>query len=296
MPIHRNVDSLLRAPASAELGRQLLGWVTELRGRILAGEMMIGILSVEEVEKAPAALRMAAECGVEEAWLELGTWYAQPPFGAPDFVSAEGTLKSAISSGIPGAALRLVMIRWALRRDDLAPEERAETFNLLNELVNSEPANGEALYYLGLLTFAGFGTQASQQAAFALQQSAAALGNADAMFEMYVQLQGGLGVEKDESAAFAANRRAAEAGHARALYNMGAFYATGRHVGRDLAQAANWYDRAADAGSVRALATLAAMYATGEGVSKDTERAKQLFEEADYLGLDVTDLRASVGL
>jgi TPR repeat protein len=38
------------------------------------------------------------------------------------------------------------------------------------------------------------------------------------------------------------------------------------------------------------------MYAKGEGVARDIEHAKRHFDEAEYMGLDVSQMRASVGL
>lgn len=80
------------------------------------------------------------------------------------------------------------------------------------------------------------------------------------------------------------------------MYNMGACHATGRLVAKDLAKAVEWYRRASEAGNVMATAALAVLYAKGEGLAKDIETAKQLFDEAEYMGLDVSKMRASVGL
>ena len=38
------------------------------------------------------------------------------------------------------------------------------------------------------------------------------------------------------------------------------------------------------------------MYAKGEGAARDIEHAKRLFDEAEYKGLDVSQMRASIGL
>jgi hypothetical protein len=78
------ITELLEAPQSPEVGQALATWVKELRGRILRGDMMIGILSVDEVALAPKALRKASDFGIEGALLDLGDWLAAPPFGQPD--------------------------------------------------------------------------------------------------------------------------------------------------------------------------------------------------------------------
>jgi TPR repeat protein len=72
---------------------------------------------------------------------------------------------------------------------------------------------------------------------------------------------------------------------------MGAYHATGRGIPKDLTKAVAWYERAADAGQAGAIATLAIMYARGEGVPRDPERAAELFDQAEYLGLDVSAAR-----
>jgi len=41
---------------------------------------------------------------------------------------------------------------------------------------------------------------------------------------------------------------------------------------------------------------LATMYASGEGVEKDTDKARLLFDEAEYMGLDVNEARKQAGL
>jgi TPR repeat protein len=116
------------------------------------------------------------------------------------------------------------------------------------------------------------------------------------MLEAFIHHETGLGVPQDSARAFGYLEQAAEAGDPRALYNMGAYCATGRMVRQDMAEAAKWYRKAADAGHIKALATLAVMYATGDGVAQDTEHAAELFDEAEYLGLDVEAMRESVGL
>ena len=52
-----SIRELLAAGPSAETGRSLVNWTEELRGRILRGDMLLGILSVDEVALAPTALR-----------------------------------------------------------------------------------------------------------------------------------------------------------------------------------------------------------------------------------------------
>jgi TPR repeat protein len=290
-------DELLSRPDNAETGRAILEWITELRGRILRGDMMIGILPVDEVKKAPVVLRKAAaDCGVAEAWLELGSWLARPPFGVPDVRKALSVLREAVSSKVPGSELKLVQVLWFYGRDAASAADRSEAHELLTGLVRRNPQDGEAVHFLGHFTFQGFGVAADPAEAGRLQQQAADLGNTDAVFELFLYHQAGAGVPKDEKKALELLRRAAEAGHPRAMYNMGAFHASGRGLPRDPAAAFHWYTKASEAGNPRATAGLAVMHAQGDGVPKDLETAKLLFDEAEYMGVDVTAMREAVGL
>ena len=257
--------------------------------------MMIGILPVKELEQVPAALERAAAYGLPDAWLELARWHASPPFGGTDLPAMERALRSARAAHAPGAEQETVRLRW-IHRSQVFSDDRREAFDLAQGLVTANPADAVALYYLGLLTFQGFGTTADPAAAAALQQKAAALGNTDAVFELYVHHHLGLGVAADPQAAFEWVRRAAEGGHDRAMYNMGAFHATGQHVAKDAAQAVEWYERASEAGNLQATATLAVLYARGDGVEKDVERALELFEEAESMGFDTSELRELAGI
>jgi TPR repeat protein len=290
------VDDLLVAPANAQTAQALVDWVGELRARIVRGEMLIGILPIAEVEKAPIALRKAAEYGLADGWFHLAAWLAAPPFGKANIPEAVAVLRTAMARGVPGAAVHFVRLQWFYRRSEATEAEQSEAHELLTAVVEKEPRNAEAIYLLGLLKCQGFGSVPDPTTAVALQQQAAASGSIDAVFELFVHYHTGLGVPREDSTALVLLRRAAEAGHPRAMYNMGAFHATGTLVPRDPPAALDWYNRASDAGNVRATAALAVMYAQGDGVEKDVEYARQLFDEAEYMGLDVGPMRAAVGL
>ncbi|HKD27280.1 MAG TPA: tetratricopeptide repeat protein [Xanthobacteraceae bacterium] len=291
-----SLDTLLTQPANKETGEALLRWVEDLRGRVLAGEMMIGILSEREVARAPQALERAIGCGADEAWIALADWYASPPYGEPDLVAAPATLRRAIAMNVNGARLRLAEMQWYYRRAEASPTEQTEAYTTAQSLAEADPGNAAALYLQGLLLHQGFGVVADPAGAAQLQCKAAALAHAPAMFEAYIHYETGSGVARDSVRAFRYLQDAADAGHPRALYNLGACYATGRGVSKDFAVAADWYRKAAKAGNPRAMATLGAMYAAGQGVEQNLERAAQLFDEAEYMGLDVSHLREGVGL
>lgn len=291
-----DIDNLLNVKLSPSVARQLVEWAASTRNRIARGDMMIGILTPDEVQKIPIAYRAAAQNGEPDAWVTLAWWYANPQFGEPDLEGAEQALKAAMDANIPKARLELVKIRWLFKRDICTTIEKEEAYQLVSRIVGADPSNAEAVYFLALLTTHGFGVVASPNAGFMLQQKAADLGNTDAMFELYIHLANGLGVSANEAEALNACRRAAEAGHSRAMYNLGAYNASGRGMPKNIPEALTWYARAADAGNPSAMVGLAVIYATGDGIEPDREYAEQLLDQADYCGLDVRQVRKQVGL
>jgi uncharacterized protein len=291
-----DIDTLLKAKPSHSVARQLVEWAADARNRIARGDMIIGILTPDEVQKIPVAYRAAALHGETNAWVTLAWWHAHPQFGKPDLEAAEQALKAAIDGKVPSAPLELVKIRWFFKRETATANEKKEAYRIVSGIVESDPNNAESIYFLALLTTHGFGIAASAKAGFLLQQKAAALGSADAMFELYIHYANGIGVAADDPLALDACRRAAEAGHSRAMYNLGAYSASGRGMPKSIPEALKLYERAADAGNPSAMLGLAVIYATGDGVEKNLEYAEQLFDQADYCGLDVSQVRKQVGL
>jgi TPR repeat protein len=290
------IDNLLKATPSPEVARQLVEWAADIRNRIARGDMVLGILAPEEVEKIPAAYRAAAQQGEADAWLLLAWWHAQPQYGKPNLEAAEQVLKAAIDAKVPNARIELVKIRWFFKRDTATASEKSEAYHFVSGIVEADPKNADGVYFLALLTTHGFGVATSPSAGFALQQQAAALGNANAMFELYIHYANGLGIAANEAAALDACRQAAEAGHSRAMYNLGAYNASGRGMPKNIPEALKSYERAASAGNPSAMVGLAVIYATGDGVDTDREYATQLFDQADYCGMDVSRVRNQVGL
>jgi TPR repeat protein len=291
-----DINTLLKAKPSPAVARQLVEWAADARNRIARGDMMIGILTPDEVQKIPLAYLAAAQHGEPDAWVALAWWHAHPQFGRADLEAAEQALKAALDAKVSKARLELVKIRWFFKRDTATVNEKKEAHGLVSGIVEADPNNAEGLYFLALLTTHGFGVAASPNAGFKLQKKAADLGNADAMFELYIHYANGLGVAANEAAALDACRRAAEAGHSRAMYNLGAYNASGRGVPKNIPEALRWYERAAAVGNPSAMVGLAVIYATGDGVEKNREYAEQWFDQADYCGLDVSQVRKQVGL
>jgi TPR repeat protein len=291
-----NINKLLKAAPSKNVAEQLVEWADATRQKIARGDMMMGILTAQEVAKIPLAYRTAAQHGDANAWIKLAWWCAFPQYGEPDVESAEDALQQAIEVKAAGAELELVKIRWFFKRQTATAAERQQAFQLASSIAASNPGDAEALYFLALLTTHGFGVEPSPENGFELQNRAADLGNADAKFELYVHYIQGLGVPKDEGGALNACRRAAEAGHSRAMYNLGAYNASGSGMPKNIPEAIKWYESAANAGNPSAMVGLAAIYGAGDGVEANREYAKQLLDQAEYCGLDVSGVRKTLGL
>gem|GEM_PF-795805 len=291
-----DIDTVLAAAPSNADADKLVQWADTTRSKIASGAMMLGILTPEDISKIPTAYQAAARHGNRDAWVTLAWWYAFPDFGEPDLVAAEEAVQAAIEAKVDNAKLELVKIRWFFKRQTATNQEKQQAYQFNSEIAASDPENDEAVYFLALLTTHGFGVAASPELGFELQQRSASLGNPDAMFEIYAHYANGLGVAANEELALKACMRAADAGHARAMYNLGAFNAAGRGIPKNIPEAIQWYERAAAVGNPSAIAGLAMIFATGDGVEQDLEYAAEMFDQADFCGLDVSQLRSQVGL
>ena len=256
----------------------LVEWSREMVRKIERGDMMIGIMSVDEARIIPCALRKALDIGVAEAGIHLADWLVRTPIGRADISGAEKVLLESIALGMDEACVQLVTYRWFYRRDTCTDQDAQQAFTLLEKWCAENPSNSKTLYLLALVTCHGFGTNPNAELSANLLKDAASLGNADALFELFIYYANGIGVEKDDSKAIEYLRRAGEAGQTRAMYNLGAFYATGRYVELNNALAIDWYTKAANAGHAKAAETLATMYENGLGVERD-EKLAQRFRE-----------------
>jgi TPR repeat protein len=267
----------------------------ELRNQILRGDMMIGILPLGAADEMIALFRRAAEGGLSQAWLELGRCQASGVGVDGIAADPEGAIESfrnAADAGLREGAVAFVRHAYFVLRDpDVAEEAGRRALALL-----TDDPDGSAHLLCGYLAFQGYGRPKDAVESLRLHREAAARGNADAMFEIYVLLSTGQGAEKDEATALEWCQKAASQGHARACYNLGAFYATGRGVEKDAAQSVAWYERASEAGHGRASAMVGYMLLVGDGMPEDRARAAAFFETADEQGFAVDDFLEQLGV
>ncbi len=107
--------------------------------------------------------------------------------------------------------------------------------------------------------------------ALVLAQRAAAVGNAEAHYELGLhQRQSGL---RDEGAARIHFQAAADRGHAAGAFQVGEAHRWGLGTVRSPAEARVWYERAARAGHRQAVSVLATALETGDGLIADPDAA-----------------------
>lgn len=257
-----------------------------------AADAMIGLDPVDEAvldqlrAAITEALVAATALGSHVAAVEL----AREQLGARDVAAALATLEPAVRARDPQATALAAETVW--RRQ---PKRHAEALAWLQDAREPDP-EGRVHYMLGLFAFNGVGRPVDLREAGALHEIAAARGNGDAMFELYVMTAQGIGRTADEAAAIAWCLRAAEAGNLRAMGNLGAIYATGEGLPRDPALALQWYERAAKQGHGKSAATLGVMHATGDCVEQDRDKALRWFRAADEAGYDWSDMAEAMGL
>ncbi|WP_238006800.1 tetratricopeptide repeat protein [Dactylosporangium sp. AC04546] len=268
----------------------------ELARRIERGDLMIGILPLDAARVVVGGLSTAGRAGRPRAWITLGRCYlglnghlldpAEWPtrFSFPDDGGALRCFGEAAALGDRDGALL-----FARAAREASPEAQEQAADFLRPYLGTDH---HAEYQYGLVQ-QWLGDPA---AAVGHHERAAAQGNADAAFELYVLYATGDGVAPDGAAAHHWLLRAAETGQPRALYNVAAGHATGNGFPQDSALAVAYYERSARAGNPRAAATLGVMYLTADGVEEDPAAAARWFGVADDLGYPVDGWLDQLGL
>jgi hypothetical protein len=237
-------------------------------------------------QRVLAALRRCAEGGEAGAW---GLMAEAVAHADPD--QALAWWEAGAAAGDAAARQSLLRGLWSRRDRDALARVRP----VIEAAVADGSSSGVEERYLGWMAFQGIGGPADLEESLRWQLAGAALGDADAMFELYAMRANGHGCAVDEADALAWCHKAAAAGSARAMSNLGGFYATGSGVPLDLAAAVDWYRRAVDAGSGRAAANLGVMAARGEGVPEDRDAAARWFRRAEALGYPWWEMCADAG-
>ncbi|MEU4381353.1 tetratricopeptide repeat protein [Micromonospora echinofusca] len=279
----------------------LEGLCREIDGRIVRGDVMIGILPIRAYEVLVRGYLAAARAGRTDAWVPLGRRLLDLPIGQPPAWPSPHPFPTS-GNDVLDAALRCfaeaagqgdrqgAYLFAAVGREAVGRVGRY-ALTLLEPLRADDPT-GEARYWSGIVHY----LLGEGEAAVAYHRQAAEAGNADAMFELHVLHDTGDMVPRDGAVARQWLLRAAEREHPRALYNVAAGHASGRGFPRDEAVAAGWYERAANAGNARAAATLGVMCLLGSGVPTDPARAARWLDQAEEQGFDVDGWLDQLGM
>ena len=273
----------------------------EREQRVLRGDIVAGILPVRELAEMAAGFAAAALSGRAASWLALGrcyrdgrierpiTWPGRYPFADTDQAPVGAALRCFAEAAELGDRQGVLMFASTSR--DGSEEARRTALTYLAGLLDDDPDGVVAGWYGQVEYVLGDAT-----GAVATYERAASLGNADAMFELYVLHVTGDGVPADGATAREWLLKAAESGQPRALYNVGAGYATGDGFPQDDAAAVDHYERAAKAGNAQAAATLGVMRLTGDMVPQDPKAAAEWFGQAESGGFEVEAWLRRLGL
>mmetsp|Transcript_10555 Transcript_10555/g.18849 ORF Transcript_10555/g.18849 Transcript_10555/m.18849 type:complete len:367 (+) Transcript_10555:3-1103(+) len=160
-------------------------------------------------------------------------------------------------------------------------EERAETFQLLDEVLNINPDHVNAITAMGRLYANGHHVKQDSTIAFALLQRGHQAGNAEATFNLACIYFDKWDGKHDDAKAFEFFQHAARIGHPEALSNLGCMFQDGRHVEQDLMKAFSLFRQACNAGSIDAAYHLGRAYYRGDPpVQQDFPEAFKLFQMA----------------
>ena len=150
------------------------------------------------------------------------------------------------------------LVRLAVQYAEGQGTERQEALAMdcVQKVVRVNPADGNALCYLGMFCEQGIGGEPDVERAISCYQEATEKGDALAPFMMAMCYLRGSGVNRDNTAAVEWAEKAAERGEPDALYFMGMKYFLGEMVPVDMDKAVQYLEKAVEAGSPDAVPLL----------------------------------------
>ena len=144
--------------------------------------------------------------------------------------------------------------------------------------------HAEAAFNLALLYVKGDGVGQNFSTAVEYFKKSADGGYYPAMTNLGLLYAQGQGVEQDYMKARALWLKAAAGEHPDAMHNLAVIYATGKGVKKDMGEAIKWYRKAANGNYVDSIFDLGLLYANGDGIERDYAEAKRLWEIAAAKG------------
>ena len=118
--------------------------------------------------------------------------------------------------------------------------------------------------------------QGTMKKAFAFFRDAAALGDANGLYNMGTCYARGLGVAQDDKRAYECFKSAADKGHPQAVNNLGWCHLKGKGVKEDHTEAAKCFARSADMGNAEGQLNYALALLSGDGVAVNHRTAASL--------------------
>ena len=213
--------------------------------------------------------RRAAERQSANGQAVLAFILSAGPEAVRDLEEAHRWYERSANGGSPQGDLGygLSLLRTAKGRQD---EERRAAKHILRAAEAGLPL---AVYWLGVLTDHGTGTERDPATAAEHYRRAAAMGHRSAQACWGRALMAGLGVDRNPIEGESWLRRAALAGDPEAAALIGDLYAAGGALPPNLAEAAIWFRRAAEAGHPVAARSLGLIHLNGAGAPRDPKEA-----------------------
>ncbi|KAI9494723.1 hypothetical protein BDB00DRAFT_938052 [Zychaea mexicana] len=163
-------------------------------------------------------------------------------------------------AAVAGRKAMLMVARYHLHGWAGVTKDPATAFQMLHTLIEQNPNEGGALYWLAACHEEGIPNICLPDTAkaFVYYKRAAEAGDTDGEFQIALMLSNGQGVERDRAAAFPWYEKAGRKGHKIALYSLGLYFAKGLGgIPVDLRRARTCFEKAARKGYVPAMTSLA---------------------------------------
>ncbi len=173
------------------------------------------------------------------------------------------------------------LIRWQKQQDIALSTGQQEARRQAEAEEQRRREEAESLYQQGLKHCSGEGAEKHIGKAAVCFRKAAELNHAEAQNELAFCYHIGAGVERNEAEALRWYQSAAALGDAQAMFNTGLYHAMGRGgLNKNPEQAALWYRRAADKGNARAQYALGTLCEQGKIPGCGAEEAAEWYQKA----------------
>lgn len=178
---------------------------------------------------------------------------------------------AAQRGSVDGVVLTALMLQEGLGTD-ANPTEAYRLF----EIAAQKGDDSRGYYQMGLARLQGNGCKEDEILGKMYLDTAAAMGNTQAMFLLGICYMQGYGCEEDSALCIKWFSQAAEAGNVRAQNMMGDIY----EEEEDYENAVRYYQMAVDAGDNDGLCNMGYCYEKGQGVVLSFKKAVQFYEQA----------------